>query len=375
MNKRDCYEVLGVDKKSSQAEIKKAFKMLAKKYHPDISKEHNAEEMFTEIQDAYAILSDSDKRAQYDQYGHAAFDQMSGGGHHYSDGFDFSDIFSDIFGGGGFGGFGGQQRQSHNGPRDGRDMEMQFSLSFKEAVFGCTKDISLKVERDCNTCSGTGAKSKNDVKTCSTCAGHGRVRRQQQSIFGMTMTEAVCPDCRGKGQQIKNPCSDCRGTGRIESNQTFSVNFPAGVDTGAYMRLKSKGEGGTKGGRDGDLFLNISVATDNFFVRNGNDLTTNIPITYTQAVLGSTLSVPTVHGDVELKIPAGTQTGSKLRLKGMGVHPKQGHKGDQMVVVNIKVPTKISKEEKKILETLRHSEGDHSDQFNFFDNIKKIFNK
>lgn len=373
MHKRDFYEVLGVDKNADSKEIKKAFKMLAKKYHPDISKEENAEEKFTEIQDAYAVLSDENKRAQYDQYGHAAFEQMSGG-QHYSDGFDFSDIFSDIFGGafGGFGGFG--QRQDPNGPRNGRDMEMQFELTFKEAVFGCSKDVVLNVERDCDSCSGTGAKSKSDIVTCTTCDGQGRVRRQQQTIFGAAMTEAVCPNCHGQGKQIKNKCGKCHGTGRMTASQTIAVNFPAGVDNGAYMRLSGKGEGGTKGGRNGDLFLNIHVKEDKFFQREGNHIVTTIPITYTQAVLGTTISVPTIHGDVNLKIPAGTQSKSKLRIKGKGVHPKQGMHGDQIVIVEIKVPTKLNKEEKKILENLRDVEGDHSEQVSFFENIRKFFN-
>ncbi len=371
MSKRDYYEVLGVDKNADAKEIKKAFKMLAKKYHPDLNKDADAEEKFTEVQDAYAVLSDENKRAQYDQYGHAAFDQMSGG-HHASDGFDFSDIFSEIFGGGGFGGFGRQQ--DPNGPRNGRDMEMNVSISFKEAVFGCKKEVSFDAEHDCSTCNGSGAKSASDVKTCATCGGHGRVVRQQQSFFGIQNVETVCPTCSGKGKQVTNPCSKCSGSGRERRKQTIDVTLPAGVSNGAYMRVPGKGEGGQKGGRDGDLFLNIIVGTDNFFKRDGKNIIVTIPINYTQATLGATIEVPTIHGDVKLKIPAGTQSGSKLRLKGKGIHPKDGSNGDQMVIVNLVVPTKLSSKEKKILSELEKIEDDHANQKSFFKNIKKIFN-
>ncbi len=375
MSKKDYYEVLGVDKSASAKEIKSAFKSKAKEYHPDRNKEENAQELFTEVQDAYAVLSDENKRSQYDQYGHAAFEQMNNG-HHASEGFDFSDIFSDIFGGAFGGGFGGGfgRQQNPNGPRNGRDMEMQVDLSFKEAAFGCTKDININVEDDCDTCSGTGAKDPSNVKTCSTCGGHGRVHRQQQSFFGMTMTEVVCPDCQGMGQTIVDKCSDCNGSGRKNKQSVVSVSFPAGVDNGAYMRLTAKGEGGHKGGRNGDLFLNIRVAGDRFFKRDDKNIIVEIPITYTQAVLGATIEIPTIHGDVKLKIPAGTQTGSKLRMKGKGIIPKEGFKGDQIVIVNIVVPTSLSSKEKKLISELENVQGDHAKQKSFFDNIKKIFN-
>ncbi len=373
MSKRDYYEVLGVDKNADPKEIKKAFKQLAKKYHPDINKEVDAEEKFTEVQDAYAVLSDENKRAQYDQYGHAAFEQMNHG-HHASEGFDFSDIFSEIFGGGGFGGFGGfGHQQQQNGPRNGRDMEMNFELTFKEAVYGCTKDITIGAEQDCVTCSGSGAKSASDVKVCNTCGGHGRVHKQQQTIFGVQVVETVCPACQGRGKEILNKCGTCNGEGRSKQNQTVSVTFPPGVDNGAYMRLSGKGEGGHLGGRNGDLFLNIYVKPDQFFKRQDKNIIVEVPITYTQAVLGTKLDVPTIHGDVKLNIPAGTQTGAKLRLKGKGIHPKEGFKGDQMVIVNIIVPTSLSSKEKKIMQELQKVEGDHANQKSFFDGIKKIF--
>ena len=227
-NKRDFYEVLGVSKSSTDKEIKKAFKLLAKKYHPDISKEDDAENKFKEIQEAYAILSDATKKQQYDQYGHAAFDQMSGGGG--AQGFDFSDIFSEIFGGG-FGGFGGgfnSQRQSNpNSPRQGRDMEMNVQLTFKEAVFGTKKEIKVQREVDCSSCHGVGAEKSSDVVTCPTCGGQGRVQRQQQTMFGVTMTESVCPACNGQGKTIKNKCKKCHGNGRETVEKKITVNFPA----------------------------------------------------------------------------------------------------------------------------------------------------
>lgn len=370
MSKKDYYEVLGVSKNADAKEIKKAFKMLAKKYHPDINKADDAEERFTEVQDAYAVLSDENKRAQYDQYGHAAFEQMNHG-HHASEGFDFSDIFSDIFGGG-FGGF--SRQQNPNGPRNGRDMEMQIELTFKEAVYGTSKDININVENDCQTCNGSGAKDPSKVQTCNTCAGHGRVHRQQQSFFGMTMTEVICPDCQGRGKTITEKCTDCNGNGRTNNQSTVSVTFPKGIDNGAYMRLKGKGEGGHLGGRNGDLFLNIHVGSDRFFKRQDNNIFVEIPITYTQAVLGSTIEIPTIHGDVKLKIPAGTQTGSKLRMKGKGIHPQEGFKGDQIVIVNLVVPTNLSTKEKKLISELDSIQGDHAKQKSFFNNIKKIFN-
>ncbi len=379
MTKRDLYEVLGVSKNADQKEIKKAFKGLAKKYHPDISKEENHEEKFKEAQEAYAILSDEQKRAQYDQFGHAAFDQNQGFGGAGAQGFDFGDIFSEIFGGGGgFGGFGGfgsqQRRQDPNAPRHGRDMEMNISLTFTEAIFGCQKEIKVNREEDCSTCRGTGAKDPNNVKTCATCGGQGKVRQQQQTPFGMAMTETICPICHGSGQEATEKCSDCSGSKRKVVEKTITINFPAGVENGAYMRVTGKGEGGSRGGQDGDLFLNIIVEEDHHFKRSGNDLTIEIPISYTQAVLGAQIDVPTVHGDVKFKIPAGTQTGSKLRLKGKGVHPAKGRDGDQYVVVNVKIPTDVSNKEKELLKQLADFEEDHVNQSSFFDKIKNIFN-
>lgn len=369
MTKRDFYEVLGVSKTADEKEIKKAFKLLAKKYHPDISKEENAEEKFKEIQEAYACLSDSNKRQQYDQYGHAAFDQM--GGNQGFDGFDFSDIFSDIFGGGG--GFGQRQAQNPNAPRPGRDMEMSVQISFKDAIFGCKKEYSIKREEDCHKCNGTGAKDPSDVHTCSTCNGQGTVRRQQQSFFGVQIVETVCPSCHGKGKTITKPCNSCHGNGRKTYSNDITVNFPAGIDNGAYMRLAGKGEGGFKGGMAGNLFLNVIVMPDSHFKRNGLDLTVDIPISYSQAVLGCSLKVPTVYGEVNLKIPAGTQYGALLKMKGKGIKTDKGQVGDQLVRISIEVPKHVTSKEKKILEELAGHEKTGETQDDIFSKIKKVF--
>lgn len=376
MAKRDFYDVLGVSKSADQKEIKKAFKGLARKYHPDVSKEENAEEKFKEIQEAYAILSDEQKRKQYDQFGHAAFEQGGAGGFGGAQGFDFSDIFSEIFGGGGgFGGFGGfgSRTQNPNAPRRGRDIETTVVLTFKEAAFGIKKDIKINVEKNCEKCNGHGSENPNNVHTCPTCNGHGKIQKTQQTMLGNMVTEAVCPTCRGKGKEIKDPCTECRGTGRKKYDKEFTVTFEAGVENGAYMRIPGRGEAGFNGGPDGDLFLNIQVKADSFFKRQGANIYIDVPITYTQAALGSTIPIPTIYGDVELKIPAGTQTGAKLRLRGKGIKSKTGH-GDQFVTVNVKIPTSLSSEEKKILKELATVEGDHSKQKGLFDSIKKMFN-
>lgn len=372
MDKRDYYDILGVNKTADEKEIKKAFKSLARKYHPDVSKEDNAEEKFKEIQEAYAVLSDSQKKSQYDQFGHAAFE--NNGGFNGAQGFDFGDIFADIFGGGFQSGFGGQRGYSSpNAPRRGRDVETTVNLTFKEAAFGVKKDISATVERKCEKCNGHGSVDPSDVKTCGTCNGAGKVRRQQRTLLGNMVTEAVCPDCNGKGKTINKPCTDCHGTGRKNYNKEFTVSFAAGIENGAYMRVSGRGEGGYNGGPDGDLFLNIRVMQDKFFKQNGLDIYVDIPINYTQAALGSTISIPTIHGDVDLKVPSGTQTGSRLRLRGKGIHGK-GHSGDQYVTVNIKTPSSLSADEKKKLKELSAIEGDHSSQKSFFESIKEIFN-
>ena len=360
MNKRDYYEVLGVSKGASQDEIKSAFRKLAKKYHPDVSKEPDAAEKFKEAQEAYAVLSDDAKRRQYDQFGHAAFDNngMGGGGFDFS-GFDFSDIFGDIFGSG-FG-FGGGRGSSQSRKAKGRDSVMRINLTFEEAVFGCKKTLNLDVTEDCDGCSGTGGHGE---KTCPTCHGSGQVTSEQRTLLGTFMTRTTCSNCQGKGKIFDENCSKCRGTGRIRKNKDIEVKIPAGVDTGNQLRLAGKGEAGYNGGPNGDLYLEFNVKAHPLFDRDGNDIYLNLPLTIVEAVLGCKKDIPTLYGSVKLTIPDGSQTGDKHRLKGKGVEDVQtGRKGDMYVILNVLTPTKLSKDQKKIFEQLSKTDLEDSSEF------------
>lgn len=358
MNKRDYYEVLGVQKGASQDEIKRAFRKLAKKYHPDVSKEPDAEEKFKEAQEAYAVLSDESKRAQYDQYGHAAFEGMNGGaGFDFSD-FDFSDIFDSIFGAGtggsfssfgNFGNFGGR-RQTRNGARDGSDMLMRIKLSFDEAVFGTKKDIKVDVNEKCDKCSGKGG---HGTHTCKTCHGKGVVTQEQRTILGSFMTQSTCPECKGKGTSFDKVCNDCHGKGVIRKNKNISVKIPAGVDSGSRLRLAGKGDAGVNGGADGDLYLEFVVKEHPLFIRDDYDIYLELPITITDAVLGCKKDIPTLYGNVKLNIPAGSSSGDKLRIKDKGVvHVNSSQKGDMYIILKVCIPKKIDKKQKKMFEEL-----------------------
>ena len=354
MNKRDYYEVLGVSKGADEKEIKSAFRKLAKKYHPDVSKEPDAAEKFKEAQEAYAVLSDEQKRKQYDQFGHAAFDQMNGGaGFDFSD-FDFSDIFSELFGGsfgGGFSNFGsfGGGRQT-NRARRGSDRLMRVDLTFAEAVFGCKKEINVDFYDECDECRGKGGKGE---KTCTTCHGNGTVTMQQSTLFGTFATRTTCPDCRGKGKTYASTCPDCRGTGNVKKNKDLDVKIPAGVDTGNRLRLAGKGDSGTNGGENGDLYLEFRVKDHPLFERDGNDIYLELPLTITEAVLGCKKEIPTLYGNVKLTIEAGANTGDKHRLKGKGVEDlHSGSKGNMYVIINVVIPSKIDKKQKKLFEEL-----------------------
>lgn len=391
MDKRDYYEVLGVSRDADAKEIKSAFKKLAKEYHPDISKEADAEDKFKEIQEAYAVLSDDDKRRQYDQYGHNAFDQSGGFGGVDIGSVDLSDIFAEIFGGGfgssmggfgsnfgGFGGFGGSgQTTDPNAPRAGGDMELTVRLSFQESIYGTEKKIKIKREQDCHHCDGRGAVDSKDIEICPTCSGRGVVEEAQRSIFGTSMVQRVCPTCHGRGELIKNPCKVCHGSGRKVYEESVTVKFPAGVENGSHLRVTGKGEGGYHGGPNGDLYITVSVTEDKFYKRNGLDLKIEVPISYSQAVLGDKIDIPTVHGEVSLKIPAGTASGSVLRLKGKGIKSVKGiygnNTGDQLVKVKVVIPKKITDKERKLLEELRPLEEKHVNQKGFFDKIKDLF--
>ena len=356
MNKRDYYEVLGVSKNADEKEIKSAFRKLAKKYHPDVSKEPDAAEKFKEAQEAYAVLSDEQKRKQYDQFGHAAFDQMNGGaGFDFSD-FDFSDIFEELFGGafgGGFsnfGGFGGGSSRNSSRARHGSDKLMRVDLTFDEAVFGCKKEINVDFYDECDECRGKGGKGE---KTCSTCHGNGTVTMQQSTLFGTFATRTTCPDCRGKGKTYETTCSYCRGTGSVKKNKDLEVKIPAGVDTGNRLRLAGKGDNGINGGENGDLYLEFRVKEHPLFERDGNDIYLELPITITDAVLGCKKEIPTLYGNVKLTIEAGANTGDRHRLKGKGVEDlHSGSKGNMYVIINVVVPSKIDKKQKKLFEEL-----------------------
>ncbi len=357
MSKKDYYEVLGVSKSADEKEIKSAFRRLAKKYHPDVSKEPDAAEKFKEAQEAYAVLSDPEKRSQYDKYGHAAFDQMNGGAGFDFSGFDFSDIFSDLFGssfGGGFSSFSGFGGRNTNHAERGSDRLMKVNLTFEEAVFGCKKTINLDVYEECSECNGKGGKGE---KICPTCHGNGTITKEQSTILGSFMTRTTCPDCRGKGKTYESTCSKCRGTGKIKENKDIEVKVPAGVDTGVRLRLSGKGDAGSNGGSNGDLYLEFNVKDHSIYERDGNDIYLELPITITEAVLGCKKEVPTLYGNVKLTIPEGTNTGDKHRLKGKGVEDlHSGSKGNMYVVINVVIPEKIDKKQKKLFEELNETD-------------------
>lgn len=359
--KKDYYEVLGVSKTASQDEIKSAFRKLAKKYHPDVSKEPNAAEKFKEAQEAYAVLSDEQKRKQYDTYGHSAFENNGAGGYDFS-GFDFSDIFSDLFGGsfGGFSNFGfGRGNQS----KRGSDTLMKINLTFEEAFTGCTKSIEINENNTCPDCKGVGGTGE---ATCPDCHGRGEIT---QSVFGGAfVTKTTCSKCLGKGTIIKNKCSKCLGKGTITTKKTKEVRIPAGVDTGNRLKITGAGNPGTNG-PSGDLYLEFNVKEHPLFKREDSDIYLVLPITITDAVLGSKVNVPTLSGNVLLTIPSGSKSGDKHRLKGKGMpEVRTGRKGDMYVILDISIPKKLSKEQKKLFESLSQTELDNSSEF---DKIRK----
>ena len=365
MSKRDYYEVLGVPKTASEDEIKSAFRKLAKKYHPDVNKEPDAAEKFKEAQEAYAVLSDSNKRKQYDQYGHAAFENNGMGGasgFDFSD-FDFSDIFGDIFGGG-FGGFGFGNQRSSGRVRKGRDTVVNVKLKFEEAVFGCKKTIKVNVNDTCSECEGKGGHGE---KRCPTCNGSGTITTEQRSLFGAFMTKTTCSECGGKGKVYDKTCSKCKGTGNIRKDKELEVKIPAGVDTGNQLRLSGKGEAGINGGPNGDLYLEFDVESHPIYKREDIDIYLEYPLSISDAVLGCKKEIPTLYGTVKLTINPGTQTNDKYRLKGKGIEDvHSSKKGDMYVVIRVVIPDKISREQKKLFEELSKIDLNDNEQ------IKKI---
>lgn len=367
MSKRDYYEVLGLSKGASDDEIKKAYRKMAKKYHPDVNKEAGAEEKFKEVNEAYEVLSDPQKKATYDQFGHAGMDGANFSGGQGFGGFeDFGDIFGSFFGGG-FGG--GSQRRQNTGPRKGNDRFMQMRIDFMDAVFGKNEEITIEVDEQCSECLGSGAKSKSDVQVCPRCHGSGTITQQQRTPFGVFQSQSVCPECGGTGKIIKNKCSKCHGRGYEHKRVKLDIKIPAGIQSGQQVRVANKGERGLNGGPNGDLYIEILVGRHKQFVRDGNDIRITIPIDAIDAVLGCKVDVPTVYGDVELTIPAGTQHGQQFRLRAKGVKSPRGDQGDQYVEVKVEIPTKISKEEKELYEKIRSRKSHESP----FEKFKRAF--
>lgn len=367
--KRDYYEVLGVDKNADTAEIKKAYRKLAKKYHPDMNPgDTEAEKKFKEASEAYAVLSDADKRAKFDQFGQAAFDGSGGagaGGFDFS-GADFSDMFGDIFGDL-FGG-GGRRRQS-NGPMKGSNVRTSVRVTFEEAVFGCDKQLDLILKETCETCKGTGAKPGTNPETCPKCGGKGKVMYTQQSLFGTVQNVQTCPDCNGTGKIVKEKCPDCRGTGYIAKKKKIEVHIPAGIDNGQSIRIRDKGEPGTNGGPRGDLLVEVVVSRHPIFQREDRNIYSTAPMTYGQAALGGELIISTVDGDVAYQVKPGTQTDTRIRLKGKGVPSLRNKavRGDHYVTLVVQVPTGLNKEAK---ETLSHFDAITSDSLHSTKNEK-----
>lgn len=376
-NKRDYYEVLGISKTSNESDIKKAFRNLAKKYHPDANtNDKTAEAKFKEINEAYSILSDSNKKARYDQYGHAGVDPNFGAGGAGFGGFDSSfdvgDIFGDIFGGV----FGGSSRRSRysNSPAKGKDAAYRVTLTFEEAAFGCNKEIIYNRVERCTTCSGSGAAKGSSPETCPACRGSGQVTTQQRTPFGVMQSSRVCEHCKGKGKIVSQPCADCRGTGYNKKQKTLEIAIPAGIDDGQRIALSGQGNAGQNNGPNGDLIVVITVRPHHIFERDGYNLHCEVPITFVEATLGAKILIPTLDGKGELTIPEGTQSGTIFSIKGKGIQNINGRgKGDLFITVEIEVPKNLNKKQKEILSTF----GDCCDDKNyakkqsFFSKFKK----
>ncbi len=372
MSKRDYYEVLGIEKGSSEQDIKKAYRRVAMKHHPDRNPgDKTAEEKFKEASEAYEVLSDNEKRAAYDRYGHAGVDPNMGAGGGFSGGANFSDIFGDVFGDI----FGSARGGGRGGPRRGSDLRYTLELDLEEAVKGTTVKIKVPTLTTCKTCSGTGAKKGSKPTTCTTCGGVGQVRMQQ----GFFSVQQTCPNCRGKGTIISDPCPDCHGQGRIEEQKTLSVKVPAGVDTGDRIRLAGEGEAGPDGGAAGDLYVQVSVREHKIFERDGKHLYCEVPISFVDAALGGELEVPTLDGRVMLKVPAETQTGKLFRLRGKGVVPvRGGSAGDLLCRVVLETPVNLSKKQKDLLAEFQSSMdgAKHSPKkSSWFEGVKSFFDE
>ena len=384
-NKRDYYEVLGVDRGADEATIKKAYRQLAKKYHPDVNPgDKEAEKKFKEASEAYAVLSDAEKRRQYDQFGHAAFEQGGGGAGGFG-GFDFNggdmgDIFGDIFGDL-FGG--GRSRRANNGPMKGANVRTAVRITFEEAVFGCEKQLDLNLKDECTTCHGTGAKPGTSPETCPKCGGKGQIVYTQQSLFGTVRNVQTCPDCNGSGKIVKEKCADCHGSGYITNRKKIAVTIPAGIDNGQSIRIREKGEPGVNGGPRGDLLVEVQVERHPIFQRQDMNIYSTAPVTFAQAALGGQIHITTVDGDMAYDIKPGTQTDTKIRLKGKGVPSLRNKniRGDHYVTLVVQVPTKLNEEAKEYLRKydeavngkINDSKQEKPKKKSFMEKIKETF--
>lgn len=364
--KRDYYEVLGVSKTASDEEIKRAFRKLAKQYHPDVNKEAGADEKFKEIGEAYSVLSDPQKRKQYDQFGHSAFDGAGGfsgdfGGFDFGD-FDFGSIFEQVMGGA----FGGSSSRGSRGPRKtkGSDKEVNIKLSFEEAIYGCEKEFKVNINDNCSECDGAGGKGET---TCKTCGGRGRIIQEQRTILGIFQTETGCPDCQGRGVTYKEKCNKCSGKGFINNDKTIKLRVPRGVEDGDVMRMSGKASVGAFGGPRGDIYINFKVKEHEIYQRDGRDIYVKVPLTIPEAVLGCKKEIPTVQGTIIVDIPAGTQNGDKFKFKGKGIDDeKSGKKGDAFGIINVIIPTKVDHTQKKLFKELAETKLDKTDEFKKF---------
>ncbi|ERJ13673.1 molecular chaperone DnaJ [Haloplasma contractile] len=378
MSKRDYYDVLGVSKDASGQDIKKAYRKLARKYHPDVSQEEDAETKFKEVQEAYDALSDEQKRAAYDRFGHEGAQGFGGaGGFGGFEGFggaggfgDIGDIFEQFFGGGGGGGFSSGGRRG-NQAAQGESIRIQMTISFEEAAFGATKEVSINRDEECTRCGGLGAKSKDDISTCNRCNGRGVINQVQQTLLGRMQTQTACPDCNGKGKVIKDKCPECRGRGINSKTAKIKIKIPAGIDDGQQIRIRGKGNAGLNGGPSGDLYVYFNVKKHKFYTREGFDLHGEIPVTFSQATLGDEIEIQTLKGKVKLKVPAGTQPNTEFRIPNKGIkYVNRESYGDLYIRVKLIVPKKVTQKQQELLQEFSELE-DKSDSI--WDKVRGIF--
>lgn len=367
--KRDYYEVLGLNRSASEEEIKRAYRRLAFEYHPDRNRNHDAEERFKEINEAYEVLSDPEKRAAYDRFGHTGAPEFARGFDGFSGFGGFGDIFETFFG--------GATATRRRAAQRGADLRCNVAISFEEAVFGCEKELEISRTELCSACGGNGCEPGTQMERCPVCNGKGEVRRVQQSIFGQFMNITTCDRCHGEGRIITTPCSQCRGTGKERRVREIAIQIPAGVDDGSQIRLRGEGEAGSRGAGPGNLYVSVSVRPHKFFRREDENILCDMPINFAQAALGDEVEVPTVDGVVSLKIPSGTQSGKVFRIKGKGVpHLRGGSRGDQLVKIRVVTPQSLDEKQRKLFEELANTLGQAvlpADEKGFFDKIKDAF--